>query len=182
MLNTVEIWNLTIWKPVEGRISNSQVFKWSDFSHGYSFSPNHSKTGHFWPDFKWFWTKWRTFVRISNGWASVFQISSKSGPFATQPLFNHLKSRLVPISDPQWSSNYLLSITIPGLSWNQGVTVQFPENKIQKFLSDEKYLCKAKLNKIHEIFQVQLQQKTLTFYHRWQHCNRAGWKWVFFNF
>ena len=28
-----------------------------------------------------------------------FRTYSKSGPFATQPVFDHLKSRLVPISD-----------------------------------------------------------------------------------
>ena len=40
-------------------------------------------------------TKWWPFVRISNGWASRFQIS-----FKTQPFVLNLKSRLVGTSDP----------------------------------------------------------------------------------
>ena len=56
------------------------------------YSPNHLKTR---PDFKGFLTKWKPFVQISNGRAPGFQI-----PFETQPLFNHLESRLVQISDP----------------------------------------------------------------------------------
>ena len=39
-------------------------FKWSGFSYGYSYSPNHSKSGYFCPDFKWFLATWRPFVRI----------------------------------------------------------------------------------------------------------------------
>ena len=31
----------------EGQILNGPVFKWSDFRNGYSYSPNHSKTGPF---------------------------------------------------------------------------------------------------------------------------------------
>ena len=47
-----------------------------------------------------FWQKWQPFVCISNGWLQDFRSHSKSGPFATQPIFNHSKSRLVQISDP----------------------------------------------------------------------------------
>ena len=39
--------------------------------------PDHSKSRHYCPDFKWFLTKWRPFVRISNGWASGYQIPFK---------------------------------------------------------------------------------------------------------
>ena len=63
---------------------------------------DHSKSGSFCPDFKWCLTRWRPFVRISNGWASRFQIPFEAGPFATQPLFDHSKSRIVRISDPHW--------------------------------------------------------------------------------
>ena len=37
--------------------------------------PDHSKSGHFCPNYKWFATRWQPFVPISNGWASRFQIS-----------------------------------------------------------------------------------------------------------
>ena len=36
-----------------------------------------------------------------------FRSHSKSRPFATQPLFDHLKSRLVSISDPHYSIQFL---------------------------------------------------------------------------
>ena len=42
-----------------------------------------SKFKHFCPDFKWFLTKWLTFIRISNCWASRFQI-----PFEIQTIRN----------------------------------------------------------------------------------------------
>ena len=54
-------------------------FKWS----GFSYSPNNSKSRRFCPDFKWFLTKWQSFVMISNGWASWFQIL-----FEIQTIFN----------------------------------------------------------------------------------------------
>ena len=57
---------------------------------------NHYKSGGFCSDFKWFLTKWPSFVRISNGWDSEFQIHLKSEPFSDQPLFDHLKSGLDP--------------------------------------------------------------------------------------
>ena len=90
----------------EGQISNGLVFKWSSFSYGFSYSPNHSKTGPFeirmflsgfqmvfnkmeaiCPDFKWL----------------GFCISGpirKSRPIATQPVLDHSKSRREWISDP----------------------------------------------------------------------------------
>ena len=58
-------------------ISNGPVLKWLGLSHAYSYKPNHSKFGCFCLDSRWFLTKWRMFVRISNGWASRFQISFK---------------------------------------------------------------------------------------------------------
>ena len=77
----------------EGGISNGPVFKWSCFSNGYSYSPNHSKSGHFCLDFKWFLTKWRLFVHISNCWASGFQIPFKirtvCNPTSFQPFKIH---------------------------------------------------------------------------------------------
>ena len=54
----------------EGRISDGPVFKCL----GFSYCPKHSKSGSFCPDFKWFLTKWWPLDRISNGWASRFQI------------------------------------------------------------------------------------------------------------
>ena len=84
----------------EGRISNGLVFKWLGFSYAYCLVPaigklDHLKSKQFSPDLKWFLTKQRPFVWISNGWASGSH--SLSGPFATQPLFNHSKSRPVQI-------------------------------------------------------------------------------------
>ena len=37
---------------LEGQISNGPVLKWSGFSYGYGYCPNHSKSRHFCPDFK----------------------------------------------------------------------------------------------------------------------------------
>ena len=63
-LNIVGIWNLTfkIWKHlkygiVEDCISNGLVFK----KVGLSYGPNHSRFGHFRPDFKLLLTKWWIF-------------------------------------------------------------------------------------------------------------------------
>ena len=55
----------------EGQISNGPVFEWL----GFTFTaivptirkPDHSKSRRFCLDFKWFLTKWRPFVQISNG-------------------------------------------------------------------------------------------------------------------
>ena len=73
---------------------------------------DHSKSGQSCQNFKWFLTKWLPFVWISNGWAFRFQV--KSWPFANQPVFDHLKSRLVLISDPNcnqllWASYKLMT-------------------------------------------------------------------------
>ena len=56
-----EIRPFEIWKHLksglfEGQISNGPVFKWSCFSYGYSYNPNHLNTRPF-----------KCFVRISNG-------------------------------------------------------------------------------------------------------------------
>ena len=42
-----------------------------------------------------------------------FRSHSKSGPFATQPLFNHIKSRLVWISDPHCNSQDMAIAMVP---------------------------------------------------------------------
>ena len=73
----------------EGWISNGLVFKWLGFS--FSYSPNHSKSRRFWPDYKWFLTKWLPIVQISNDWS--LWSHSKSRLFATQPLLDHSNSR-----------------------------------------------------------------------------------------
>ena len=57
---------------------------------------DHSKSRHFCPDFKWFLTNWQPFVQIG---LLDFRSHSKSRPFATQTIFDHLKSRLGQISD-----------------------------------------------------------------------------------
>ena len=99
------IWNLWPFKIrkhlksrlFENQISNGLVFKRSGLSYG----PNHLKSEHFCPDFKWLLAKWWPFVRISDGWAGLlnFRSHSKSEPFANQPLFDHSKSGLVWISE-----------------------------------------------------------------------------------
>ena len=67
----------------EGRISNGRAIAMAIAIR----KLDHLKSRWFCPDFNWFLTKWWPFVWISNGWASRFQILSKSRPFATQPLF-----------------------------------------------------------------------------------------------
>ena len=68
----------------EGKISNDL------FSNGRALTIAIVPTipGHFCPDFKWFLTKWRPFVWISNGWGSgfqvPFQIQASFGPFKIQ--------------------------------------------------------------------------------------------------
>ena len=90
-------------------------------------------------DFKWFWTIQNPDVlaQISNGfwrngnysskfqivWLPNFRSHSKSRPFATQPLCDHLKSRLVRISDPHCISHLefrLILISIGTLKMNLG--------------------------------------------------------------
>ena len=71
-----------------GLISIGPVFKWLGISYGCSIVPtiwklDHSKSGRFCLDFKWFLTKWQPFVRISDVWASGFQI-----PFKNQTICN----------------------------------------------------------------------------------------------
>ena len=88
----------------EGRVSNGPVFKWLGFSYGYSYNTNPLKTGPF---------KMQTFLSgfqkcLTKWWFQMvglpdFRSHSKCGPFATQPLFNHSKFRLVRISDPHCS-------------------------------------------------------------------------------
>ena len=73
-------------RPFEIQTFWRSDFKWSGLSFGYSYNPNHSKTGPFeirtfFLDFKCFLTKCRPFVWISNGWISGLQIPLKSRPF-----------------------------------------------------------------------------------------------------
>ena len=89
----------------EGQISNGPVFKWLGFCNGYSYSSNHLKTGPFkiqtfCSDFKWFLKNGSHFSWFQIVVLPDFRSHSKSRPFATQPLFDHSKSRLVQISDP----------------------------------------------------------------------------------
>ena len=104
-------------------------------------------------------TKWRPFVRISNGWAYGFHSHLKSRPFATQPLFNHSKSRLVQISDPHCSTYFMhisflvgtkgcismvectVWIQIPGHHDNRLALVQVFTCQIQKSLSEKHTFC-----------------------------------------
>ena len=100
--NTVGIWNPTIWNPDFLKVG----FQMVRFSNGQALAivptiwkPNHSKPGHFRPDFKWFLTKWLPFVRISNGKASRFQIQFEIQTICN--LLDHSKSRLGQTSDSQ---------------------------------------------------------------------------------
>ena len=98
----VGIWNLTIQNPEIFDIPTfwRSDFKWSSFQMVGALAmaitlvptiknPDHSKSGHFCLDFNWLLTKKRPFARISNGWASRFQIPFK------------ILTWLVRISDPQ---------------------------------------------------------------------------------
>ena len=60
------------------------------------------KSGCFCPDFKWLLKKWRPFVRLQMVRLLDYLYYLISGPFETQPLFEHSKSRLVTsrISNP----------------------------------------------------------------------------------
>ena len=94
--NTMGIWNPTIWnpetfeiwkhlksRPFEGHISNSGSLAVAIALALTIRKPDHSKSGCFCPDFKWFLTKWLPFVRISNGRASGLQI-----PFQILTIYN----------------------------------------------------------------------------------------------
>ena len=91
-LKSRNIWNLEtfeIWL-FDGQISHDPVFEWSGFSYSYSYSqsqpfkkPKYLKSERFCLEYKWFLTKWQLYVRISNGWASGFQI-----PFKIQTIWN----------------------------------------------------------------------------------------------
>ena len=94
-LKSWNIWNLDFFG---GRISNGQ-----------DLAINHSKSGCFFRILNGFLTKWRPFVRISNSWASGFQIPFKirtscnptsfwplkfqTNPDFRSPLYSHFKSR-----------------------------------------------------------------------------------------
>ena len=69
--NTVGIRNLDFLKVrfQMVRFSNGQALAMAIAIVPTILKLDHAKSGHFCPDFKWFWTKWRPFVRISKGWA-----------------------------------------------------------------------------------------------------------------
>ena len=86
------IWNLSIQNPetFEIRTFWRSDFKWSGFSYGYIYSPNHWKTGPFkiWTfmtRFQWFLTKWWPYVRNSNGFPITFEIQTICNPTSFQP-------------------------------------------------------------------------------------------------
>ena len=86
-----------VWNPDFLKV----VFQMVPFSNGWALAMaaitilNYLKTGPF---------KIRTFLsRFQMFGLPNFKSHSKFGPFATQPLFDHLKSRLVRISDPHCS-------------------------------------------------------------------------------
>ena len=105
-----EIRPFKIWKHLksrlfEGEISNGLVFKWFWLSNGRALARpivivptirklDHSKSGHFCPDFKWFLTKWGPVVCYQTVGLPDFRSHLKSGPFATQPLFDHIQASL----------------------------------------------------------------------------------------
>ena len=95
---TVRIWNRTIQQP---------EFQMVQFSNGQALAmatipaiqkPDHSKYRYFCPDFNWFWQNGGHLSRFQMVGFPDFRSRLKSGPFANQPLFNHLKSTLVRIS------------------------------------------------------------------------------------
>ena len=67
----------------------------------------HSKSGYFCLDFKWFMSKWQPFVRILIGLASKFQIPLEIQTICNLTFQDRSKSRLVQISDPYCT--YVLS-------------------------------------------------------------------------
>ena len=97
---TVGIWNLINWNQkniwnIEDQILNGPFsMSWAIYG------PNHSKSGHFCADFKWFLTKSGAFVRFQRVGLLDFRSHSKSRPLANQPLFYHSKYGLVQTSDP----------------------------------------------------------------------------------
>ena len=69
--------------------------QWSGSDYSGELKSDRLKSGRFCPDIKWFLTKWQIFVWISDPIRNPDHLLH-----ATQPLFDHSKSRLVRISDP----------------------------------------------------------------------------------
>ena len=67
----------------EGRFSNG----WAVVIVPTIWKLDHSKFGCFCLDFKWFLTKWRPFVWISNGWEILFQIPFEIGTICNPTSF-----------------------------------------------------------------------------------------------
>ena len=96
----------------DGQISNGLVLKWSGFSCGFSANLSITrlfKIRKFFPGFQIVFDKIEA-IYLDFKWLGfrIFRSHLKSRPFATQPLFDHLKSRQVWISDP----HYIWSIMI----------------------------------------------------------------------
>ena len=87
----------------EGWISNS-FFKWSGFCYGYSH--NHLKTRPY--EIQTFLSGFHLVFDKMAAICPDFRSNAKSGPFATQPLFDHSKSRQVRIPDPHCITNFFL--------------------------------------------------------------------------
>ena len=102
-LNTLQVhWGSEIRNHLksglfESRISNGPVFNWPGFCYGYSYSLNHLETGPF--QIRTIFSNGAHLSRFQMVWLRDFRFHFISGPLATQPLFNHSKSRLVRISD-----------------------------------------------------------------------------------
>ena len=83
---------------------------------------------------------WHLYVRISNSWPSRFQIQLKSRPFKDQPLFDHLKSRLlVPISDPHCTRQIQITEILGQKFWYS--VIQLPDTQIQDLSAYWTFLC-----------------------------------------
>ena len=112
---TVGIWNPTIWNQETFEVQTFRRldfkwfgFNWLGFSYGYG--PNHLKTRPYeiWTFSNDFWQNDVHLSRFQKVGQSDFRSHLKSGPFPTQPLFDHSKSRLVRISDPHCSQEGIL--------------------------------------------------------------------------
>ena len=90
---TVVRWGSEIWAFEIQQHFKSQLFE-HGISNGWALAIaialvptiqklKHLNSGHFGLNFKWFLTKWRPFIRISNIWASRFQI-----PFEIQTIYS----------------------------------------------------------------------------------------------
>ena len=106
--DTFEIQKHLKYRLFEGQISNGPVFKWFGLSYGYS--PNYLKTRpfkiqKFLSGFHKVFKNGSHLSRFQMVGLQNFRSHSKSRPFVTQPLLDHLKSRRGRISDPHCNGN-----------------------------------------------------------------------------